>query len=218
MTGAPPTQPWPAYAVPKCPQSPMQYPITSLFLQSKVGHSESVGQVLEISPPENDPFKTCCGYLVFLSIFSWKWVFFYQFNYCGLICMLIVPSPHQTVCQATKDTINWPIIAYNQSSLATQLFWVCFLNNNCSISYAWVIQPDITVRKWSVAQALLVFKVVVKALYVSMSIFVPFLIKLLLLFRQSVTLSSSPWMNSRCCITRQHTWPAHLCSYHLSGC
>jgi hypothetical protein len=54
-------------------------------------------KTLEISPPETDPFKTRCGYLVFLSTFSWKWVFFYQFNYRGLICTLVVPPPRQTV-------------------------------------------------------------------------------------------------------------------------
>jgi len=34
-----------------------QNPIHSLFLQSRVTRPESVGQALEISPPENDPLR-----------------------------------------------------------------------------------------------------------------------------------------------------------------
>ena len=34
-----------------------QYPITSFFLQSRIRRPESVGQALEMSPPENDPLR-----------------------------------------------------------------------------------------------------------------------------------------------------------------
>ena len=71
--------------------------ITSLFLQSRVKRPESVGQALEISPPENNPlriFSLPKNPLLEVGIFLPV-----QF----LICALIVPSPRIVVRQVTND-------------------------------------------------------------------------------------------------------------------